>query len=113
MKLWTIKLKRIVGCNGPFLVDNILVNIYSKNSSSENVYWSSSRLNSKAIIKNINNKSLKQNIGIKVKKKLEQIKYLHGIKMLDILNLFQFRGLNNSILMKMRFFKWLNETHHT
>ena len=105
MKLWTIKSKRIVDCNGPFLVDNILVNIYSKNSCSENVYWSSSRLNSKAIIKNINNKSLKRNIGIKVKKKLEQIKYLHGRN--------QFRGLNNLILMKMRFFKWLNKTHHT
>ena len=93
MKLWTIKPKRIVDCNGPFLVDNILVNIYSKNSCSENVYWSFSRLNSKAIIKNIN-----------------ILKYLN---MLDILNLFQFRGLNNLILMKMRFFKWLNKTHHT
>lgn len=93
MKLWTIKPKRIVDCNGPFLVDNILVNIYSKNSCSENVYWSFSRLNSKAIIKNIN-----------------ILKYLN---MLDILNLFQFKGLKNLILMKMRFLKWLNETHHT
>ena len=93
MKLWTIKPKRIVDCNGPFLVDNILVNIYSKNSCSENVYWSFSRLNSKAIIKNIN-----------------ILKYLN---MLDILNLFQFKGLKNLILMKMRFFKWLYETHHT